>query len=726
MKLVNSGSYDLFSRIRMLLFISMLLPAFQTTLYSQGTSLPIFNGRDETISLVVYNSPVYCKKNFSVQLNLKRGLRNSDELVKWRMDYTGCDGKRYAADMSTPIGRGAKNANDLLSFASSYSNELNLEHAFIFPTCVLENVQIINGIHDVVIVSSKSQSSHELTTHQVLSSSMEPFKPIVQSQTRVEAIQKTLSERFESAELDLNAIIANEPTIADNYAAAGYNYFYWGVSDQDDAFELAEKMESAERHFRKGMEVDPTNPLCFVGLGHLMAFRKEVNRNNEQFTKAEEIMNTTSNRVDELVKQQALLKMAEACLLDNNVQLEKAIVYINSALACNDQNPEVYIQLGDYYRLRDGINQSNAIAQYNKALEIDSKSTRAILRKGMLFKHVKSWDKGLNYYNEAIVLDPSFAPAHREKAELLKDAGRYPQAVEAYARYKELNENCRANQRYAMFVYLARDYQNALVELERALPCNDKNEYMYRVLGYVCYETGDYAKGLQYMVTYFNLAKASGRVKVSSYDYGHMGKLLSKSGQDSQAIEMLKQAIAEDPAYVEGYNEVASILMKQKKYADAANYYQQKIDHSETPAPLDFYYLAQSRYRNKEYILADIAFAQAASKYPDANFWRGRCKNTMEANPDQPEAGLAKPYYEKFIQIVVGDVSSIEANKKNLIEAYNYLAIYYLIHQDFACSRAAVNKALELDPANKVASILLNDENLMKTKKECLLMPKNE
>ena len=543
------------------------------------------------------------------------------------------------------------------------------------------------------------------------------------AQTLTEAIQKTLSERFESAEADLNALIAKEPTIGTNYAAAGYNNFYWGVSDQDDAIELAEKMESAEKLFRKGMEVAPTNPLCYVGLGHLMAFRKDANGCNEQFTKAEAIMNTKSNKVDKLVKQQALLKMAEACLIENNVQLEKALVYLNTALPLNDKNPEVYIQLGDYYRLRDGINQSNAIAQYNKALEIDSKSTRAILRKGMLYKRVQNWDEGLNYYNEAIALDPSFAPAYREKAELLKDAGRYAQAIEAYAGYKEHNENCRVNQRYAMFVYLAKDYKNALVELEKALPCNDKNEYMYRVLGYTCYETGDYAKGLQYMDTYFNLAKESGEVKISGGDYGQKGKLLSKTGQDSLAVDMLKRAISEDPTYIDGYNEVASILMKQKKYAEASSYYQQKIDRSEKPAALDYYYLGQSRYRNKEYVLADTAFALAASKYPDANFWRGRCKNGMEVNPDQPEAGLAKPYHEKFIQLVGNDTRSIEANKKNLMEAYNYLGIYYLIKKNYECSRAAINKTLELDPTNKIATTLASDEFISKASGTCELFP---
>jgi len=543
------------------------------------------------------------------------------------------------------------------------------------------------------------------------------------AQSLVEATQKTSNERFESAESDLNALIASEPTNGANYAAAGYNYFYWGISDRDDAAELEKKIISSEKLFRKGMEVAPTNPLCYAGLGYLMAYKKDLAGSNAQFTKAEEIMSTKSNKVDKLIKQQAYLKMAEACLIDNNVQLDKAITYINTALAFNDQNPEVYIQLGDYYRLRDGINQSNSIAQYNKALEKDSKSTRAILRKGVLYKRVQNWDEGLKFYNEAIALDPSFAPAYREKAELLKDAGRYPQAIEAYARYKELNENCRVNQRYAMFVYLAKDYKNALVELEKSLPCNDKNEYMYRVLGYTCYETGDFAKGLQYIESYFNLAQASGKVKISGGDFGQKGKLLSKTGQDSLAIEFLKQAISADPGYLDGYNEIATIYNKQKKYADAANYFQQKIDKSASPDPRDYYLLGQSRYFNKEYQLADTAFATASAKYPDANFWRGRCNNRLEVNPDQPIAGLAKPFHEKFIRLVGTDSRVIEANKKNLIEAYNYLGVFYNLNKNFECSKAALIKTVELDAANKIATTLLADPNLVSAKGTCELIP---
>ncbi len=158
--------------MRIAWFFVLFMALFQCPLYSQGTSIPVYNGKDETISLVVYNSPVSCRKNFAVQLNLKRGLRNGDELVQWKLDYTGCDGKRYTADMSTPIGITATNANDILSFASSFSNELVLEHAFIFPSSELSNLKVIIGVREVRIISEHETSGLLMNENDSLSYSV--------------------------------------------------------------------------------------------------------------------------------------------------------------------------------------------------------------------------------------------------------------------------------------------------------------------------------------------------------------------------------------------------------------------------------------------------------------------------------------------------------------------------------------------------------------------------
>jgi tetratricopeptide (TPR) repeat protein len=531
------------------------------------------------------------------------------------------------------------------------------------------------------------------------------------AQNLEEAVKKTLNERYESAEADLKELIAREPSNGDLYFAAGDNYFYW------DQLDLAEAM------YRKGMEVAPANPLNYAGLGRVAWMKNDAAVTKAQFAKAIEIMSAKGNKIEKNIKQLTYLKMAEVYIQGEKKNLEEAILFINTALPLNDKNPEAYIQLGDYYSERDGMNMTNAITQYNKALEVGPKYTRAILRKGVLYVKLKNYEGGLDYYNEAIALDPAFAPAYREKAELLYKAGRYPAAIESYGKYLELNNNCRVQQRYASFVYLTKDYKKAVEELEKALPCNTENAFMYRLLGYSYFETGNYEKSQQNLDKFFEMATAKGKPAILGSDYAYKGKLLSKGGNDSLALDVLKMAIEKDPEYTDGYSEVAAIYSKMKKHDMAAQYYQMKIEHTKEASPLDYYYLGQSRYFNKEYILADSAFAHATVKYPDAWFWRGRANNRMEVNPDQP-AGLAKPFHETFIRLVGFDPVKVEANKKNLIEAYSYLGLYYgkAAEKNYDCSKAAWQKVLELDPTNKNATDAMQDEKVINAAGTCVLV----
>jgi tetratricopeptide (TPR) repeat protein len=159
-----------------------------------------------------------------------------------------------------------------------------------------------------------------------------------------------------------------------------------------------------------------------------------------------------------------------------------------------------------------------------------------------------------------------------------------------------------------------------------------------------------------------------------------------------------------------------------KKYDRAAEFYQKKVDQFGPNAlPLDFYYLGQARYFNKEYQASDVAFEKASSKYPDANFWRGRCNSKMD-NPEMP-VGLAKPHFENFIRKVGNDPKNIEANKKNLLETYNYLGYFYYTQKNFECSKAAWNKVIELDPASEKAKVAMADKDIAAATGNCELVP---
>lgn len=526
------------------------------------------------------------------------------------------------------------------------------------------------------------------------------------AQTLQEAVRKTMNERYEAAEADLQQLITTTPA-AETFFYAGDNYFYWG------------EPEKALEMFEKAISSAPNNPLGYVGVGRMAMAAGETTKADAQFGKAVEIMNTKQNKVDKSIQQLAYMKMAES-LVQADKKLDVAMGYLTTAQKMNETNPEVFVQWGDYYAQKDGVNLSNALAQYEKALQLDPKYTRSLLREGQLYVKVKNWDVALTYFDKAIAADPNFAPAYREKAELLYAAGRFNPAIESYAKYLELNNNCRVQQRYASFIFLTKDYKKAIEQVEKAKPCDPSNPIMYRVLGYSYFETGDFAKALENMNLFFEMAEKRGKPTPAGTDYAYLGKSLWKTGQDSLGIEKLKLAIEKDSSYKDGYSDIAAIYYKMKRYDKAAEFYQKKVDSQKENAPLDNYYLGQARYFNKEYALSDAAFEKAAVKYADAHFWRGRCNSRID-DQEKP-TGLAKPHFETFVLKVGTDSKAIETNKKNLIETYSYLGFYYYSLGNFDCSRAAWNKVAELDAANEKAKLALADKDIAAAPGTCILI----
>jgi hypothetical protein len=89
---------------------------------------------------------------------------------------------------------------------------------------------------------------------------------------------------------------------------------------------------------------------------------------------------------------------------------------------------------------------------------------------------------------------------------------------------------------------------------------------------------------------------------------------------------------------------------------------------------------------------------EAQPEMPVGYFWRGRTNSQLDPKSDQ---GLAKPYYETYISKVKPEEA--EKNKKDLIEAYNYLAAYYAAKKDCPNVKLYMQKVLELDPSNAQA-----------------------
>src|SRR5205085_2040442 len=112
---------------------------------------------------------------------------------------------------------------------------------------------------------------------------------------------------------------------------------------------------------------------------------------------------------------------------------------------------------------------------------------------------------------------------------------RVQKAKESYGKYLECSEiRGSSRERYAAFLFLSKDYQKAISEINQALQKDPNDAIMNRLLGYSSFEVGDFGTGVKAMQKYFTLAKPD---KISPTDYEYLGKNLINVNCDSLALK---------------------------------------------------------------------------------------------------------------------------------------------------------------------------------------------
>ena len=524
-----------------------------------------------------------------------------------------------------------------------------------------------------------------------------------QAQTLKDAIKMTSNERYEAASAAFKKLLkSSDDQGGDVWFYYGNNFLEWEILD------------SAKMMFQKGADARPSNPLNFVGLGSVAWMERNSELAKQNFYKATSLTTTQAKEIPKEKQTMVYLKIAEA-YLKGAVNLPEAYTNIMQALKISPKEPEVYIQSGDYWLLKNPTNVSDAIKNYERATELDKNSTRALLRQGQVWVRVQNYDDGLKFYKQAIQLDSTFAPAFRSRAELYFLAGKYKPAIADYKKFLSMNDSRTAREKYALAVFYTKDYKTAIEEIKSVQKRDTSSLIMFRYLAWSYYEAGDYPAGLQNMQKFLSKQKISNKPKLINLDYGYYGKLLSKTGNDSVGIEQLKKAISMDSSNAEMYGDAGSIYFKMKRPADAARYYELKIKKSSKINLLDYIALGKVYFSNKEYVKADSAFAKTTAVYPVySNVWRGRANASLD-NQEKPE-GKAKPFYELAICKAGTD---IERNKKDLIDSYAYLGFYYLSKKNYDCSKAAWLKVQELDATNEKSKVALEDKQLKAANANC-------
>lgn len=490
------------------------------------------------------------------------------------------------------------------------------------------------------------------------------------------------------------------------------------------------QLDEAQKAFDQGVAADKKDLINTVGQGGVALARGDVNKAKEIFADVE--------KKAKKKHPEWLYQMAEMYTMSGNKQYaDEALRLINTVLDDSkaEKKAEYYIVKGNALRMKN--QGGDAVSAYESALQLQPNNAQAITQVGKIFKASKNYNNARDYFVKAIGIDSTYAPAYEELGDLYSLGRNYRSAAFNYKKAIDNSENVPDSTllNYTKLAFLAEDYKNMMTYLDRIqdkqtiLNTNPvRRMYAY---AYVSDDYKQYDKALELMKQVLaSPGTSKGDTIAQTLDYAALGQAyanLEGEGYDSLAIDYLTKASADTAKNF--YGDIANLYYtKKKNYASAARAYEQanqwKQTHNQKVASQDYFNLGRSAYFgftiNKDSTLiskADSAFAMLSETNPSyggSYLWRARVNRYM---PDSSANTRALKYYQDFASYA-DTVSASSPNKvtnKDLAEANSFIGYNYYNQNNAEKAMPYLNKALELDPENKMAIQLVENINKSKT-----------
>ncbi len=482
-------------------------------------------------------------------------------------------------------------------------------------------------------------------------------------------------EKPSKAKEVINQAIATYPAVPKLYYYQGYLLIKAGEYD------------AAIKSFDKGASLDEKGALNIAGKGHALLLQNKTAEAKLAFDKA---LSMTKSK-DVLVLQ----AVAEAYLTDvkNN---KTTIALLEKAKSLDDKNAQTRLLLGDAHLLEN--NGGSSVSSYEWAATHDPKDGKPHYKIGLVYLRSKNYTVAEEALLKAVSVDPEYTLAYKELGEYYYVQKEAAKAVKNYETYLSLTEKPEKEQvRYAFFLFMARDFAKANDTFKKLIDKSDANAVTYRYYAFSLFESGNFQESKNAFDQYFAKAKPE---DAGAADYAYYGKLQIKLGEDSLGTESLQKSLTFEKNQPEVMQLLGDTYFKKKKYQEAVNTFKQLMASRGKVLSQDLYSIGRAYYYNEQYAEADTAFVKLSELQPNmtvGHLWAARSKANLDP---ESENGLAKPYFEKFIEKAMANP---EKNKKDLIESYSYLGYYYFLKNEMPTSKSYWTKVIELDPTNTQA-----------------------
>lgn len=518
-------------------------------------------------------------------------------------------------------------------------------------------------------------------------------------------------------------LAAATPT-ADNQFYLGYYYL------------RTKQPDLAKAAFEKGLAADPKSKenLNKVGMGAVALAQGD--RTGAQTIFAEVLKATKNKNVA------VLQRISEAytgyVVIDSMKPIYKttdpaqsialADIAIALMLKGGEKNQEVYMSKGDAFYIKGEAGP--AVSAYEDAINVTPSLGKAFAKVAKIYWGGRNYDLAQTNFKKAIEVDPDYAPANKEYAELYFYVRQYKPASRYMDAYVEKIGACASDDevlRSAQFNFVAEEFSKVNAKITKVMSSGRTSDVLYRMQGWAAYKENQYEKAIENLNKFLQQAPQ----KAIDNDYRYLGNaMLRISPADTAAAIANLEKAAEMDTVDNGYKEIAAFYNAAKDYEKAITYYQKVIAREKTPSLQDYVNLSLPLYnvanrtfasgpdslalreKKRNYFLAaDSLYMKMIERKPDYLYAHGQRAKANYFAYTREEAmtnGIAIPLMENYIKLASA-VPMEDAIKANFKLFYQVLGAYSVITlKDEAKAKEWFTKLLEIDPTNKVANDFLN------------------
>ena len=380
--------------------------------------------------------------------------------------------------------------------------------------------------------------------------------------------------------------------------------------------------------------------------------------------------------------------------------------YANEAGKPKYQYAPAYLLLGDI-EASYGNDGGKAAGYYNQAINFDPKNPEGYKKWAMVYRKI-SPSQAAKKLQDMKAMCPN-EDVDAITAHIYMLAGDEKQAYENYAKSdvskldkSYLNEFVRAS-------YFTGHFEDALKAAEAGLKIEPRNPTFNRLAMFSNYELKKYDAAKAYIHKYFNETDSA---KFSEYDHFYTALIYQALEDKENMYAQYDKALelVNDSSMIKRHailKSVADSYLKDQQFDNAIKYYNEFLackpdlnsDDMEGLAKIYSKYADADEARKTELVGKAIdAYKAMADKFPIQSIYAAYQCATMNNKLDKTgEKGLAKPDYQKVVELLANKAD--RDNSENTMLKYSY---HYLMSNAFIYGK---NKALAKEYADKILAI---------------------